>query len=42
MPSTAIDLRKEVNGAVEAAPLYLLHVAANDGALTSHTRIVAA
>jgi len=29
-------------GAVEAAPLYLLHVAANDGALTSHTRIVAA
>ncbi len=40
MPSVAVDLRKEVDAAIETAPLYLLHIASNDGDLVSHTRIV--
>lgn len=40
MPSVAVDLRKEVDAAIEAAPLYLLHVASSDGGLVSQTRVV--
>ncbi len=40
MPSVAVDLRKGVDAAIEAAPLYLLHVASDDGGLVSHTRVV--
>jgi len=40
MPSVAVDLRKPVDAAIGAAPLYLLHVAAHDGGLVSHTRVV--
>ena len=40
MPSVAVDLRKGVDAAIEAAPLYLLHVASGEGGLVSHTRIV--
>lgn len=40
MPSVAVDLRKEDDPTIETLPLYLLHVASNDGALVSHTRIV--
>lgn len=40
MPSVAADLRKDGDAAIDAAPLYLLHVASNGGALASHTRIV--
>lgn len=40
MPSVAVDLRQEDGGAAEAAPLYLLHVASDDGALVSHLRVV--
>ena len=40
MPSVAVDLRKEVDPAIGAAPLYLIHTAANDGGLVSHTRVV--
>ena len=40
MPSVAVDLRKDVDAAIKAAPLYLLHVASRDGGLISHTRIV--
>ena len=40
MPSVAVDLRKGVDAAFEAAPLYLLHVVASDGALVSQTRVV--
>lgn len=40
MPSVAVDLRKEVDAAIEAAPLYLLHVASNDGELISQIRVV--
>ncbi len=40
MPSIAVDLRMEVDGELEAAPLYLLHVASDQGGLVSRTRIV--
>lgn len=40
MPSVAVDLRKGVDPAIADAPLYLLHVAGDDGALVSHTRVV--
>jgi 3',5'-cyclic-AMP phosphodiesterase len=40
MPSVAVDLRKGVDAAIEAAPLYLLHVASNGGELVSQTRVV--
>ncbi len=40
MPSVAVDLRNGVDAAIEAAPLYLLHVASGEGGLVSHTRIV--
>ena len=40
MPSVAVDLRKEVDAAIEAAPLYLMHVASSDGGLVSHMRVV--
>jgi 3',5'-cyclic AMP phosphodiesterase CpdA len=40
MPSVAVDLRKGVDAAIEAAPLYLLHVASDDGGLVSHMQIV--
>jgi len=40
MPSVAVDLRKGVEAAIEAAPLYVLHVASNDGDLVSHARVV--
>ena len=40
MPSVAVDLRKGVDKATEAAPLYLLHVASGEGGLVSHTRVV--
>lgn len=40
MPSVAVDLRKEVDAAIEEAPLYLLHVASNDGDLVSRPQMV--
>jgi len=40
MPSIAVDLRKEVDAAIGDAPLYLLHVAAIDGTMESHIRVV--
>jgi 3',5'-cyclic AMP phosphodiesterase CpdA len=40
MPSVAVDLRKGVDDAIAAAPLYLLHIASSDGRLVSHTRVV--
>ena len=40
MPSVAVDLRKDVDAAIEGAPLYLLHVTSSDGGLDSHTRVV--
>jgi 3',5'-cyclic AMP phosphodiesterase CpdA len=40
MPSVAVDLRKGVDAAIEAAPLYLLHVASGEDGLVSHTRVV--
>ena len=40
MPSVAVDLRKGVDEAIEAAPLYVLHVATSDCRLISHTRVV--
>jgi len=40
MPSVAVDLRMESDTTIEPAPMYLLHVASNDGDLVSHTRIV--
>jgi len=40
MPSVAVDLRKEVDAAFGAAPLYLLHVVSSDGGLVSQTRVV--
>ena len=40
MPSVAVDLRKEVDVAIEEAPLYLLHVASRDGHLVSHMQVV--
>jgi hypothetical protein len=40
MPSVAVDLRKEVDATIEAAPLYLLHVASDEDGLVSHTRVV--
>jgi 3',5'-cyclic AMP phosphodiesterase CpdA len=40
MPSVAVDLRKEVDAAIEEAPLYLLHVASGEDGLVSHTRVV--
>ncbi len=40
MPSVAVDLRKDVDALIEAAPIYLLHVASGAGALVSHTRVV--
>ncbi len=42
MPSVAPDLRKGIDAAIEATPLYLLHVASRDGGLVSHTRVVSA
>jgi 3',5'-cyclic-AMP phosphodiesterase len=40
MPSVAVDLRKGVDSAFGAAPLYLLHVVSNDGGVVSQTRVV--
>jgi 3',5'-cyclic AMP phosphodiesterase CpdA len=40
MPSVAVDIRKGRDAAIDAAPLYLLHVASSDGGLVSHVRIV--
>jgi 3',5'-cyclic AMP phosphodiesterase CpdA len=40
MPSVAVDLRKRIDAATEAAPLYVLHVASSDGDLVSHTQVV--
>ena len=40
MPSVAVDLRKEMDPAVQSTPLYLLHVASKDGDLVSHTQVV--
>ena len=40
MPSVAVDLRKEVDVAIEAAPMYLLHVTSGEDGLVSHTRVV--
>jgi Icc protein len=40
MPSVAVDLRKGVDPAFEAAPLYILHVVSSDGSLVSQTRVV--
>lgn len=40
MPSVAVDLRKDVDAAIETAPMYLLHVASSDGSLVSHTQVV--
>jgi 3',5'-cyclic AMP phosphodiesterase CpdA len=40
MPSVAVDLRKAVDEVIEAAPLYLLHVASRERGLVSHTRVV--
>ena len=40
MASVAVDLRKGVDAEIEAAPLYLLHVASSDGGLVSHARVV--
>jgi len=40
MPSIAVDLRKGVDAAVEAAPLYLLHFVSGEDSLVSHIRVV--
>ena len=40
MPSVAVDLRKEVDAAIEGAPVYLMHIASNNSDLVSHTRVV--
>lgn len=40
MPSVAVDLRKGVDSAFGAAPLYLLHVVSNDGGVVTQTRVV--
>jgi len=40
MPSVAVDLRKDVDEAIGDTPLYFLHVASNDGKLTSHMQVV--
>jgi 3',5'-cyclic-AMP phosphodiesterase len=40
MPSVAVDLRKGVDAAFGASPLYLLHIVSNDGRVVSQTRVV--
>jgi len=40
MPSVAVDLRLGGDAAIDAEPLYLLHVASPDGGLVTRTRIV--
>lgn len=40
MPSVAVDLRKGVDAAIGAAPMYHLHVASHDGGLDCHERVV--
>ena len=40
MPSVAVDLRKGVDAAFGAAPLYLLHVVSGDSGLISEPRVV--
>jgi len=40
MPSVAVDLRKEGDGAIDAAPSYLLHVVTDERGLVSRARIV--
>lgn len=40
MPSVAVDLRKGVDSAIGARPLYLLHAATDDMNLVTQTRIV--
>jgi 3',5'-cyclic AMP phosphodiesterase CpdA len=40
MPSVAVDLRKGIDAAVGAAPLYLLHTVLSGGGVVSQTRLV--
>jgi 3',5'-cyclic-AMP phosphodiesterase len=40
MPSVAVDVRKGVEEAIGAAPLYLLHTFSHDEGLVSHPRVV--
>lgn len=42
MPSVAIDLRKEPDAALSDVPLYVLHVASDDGRLESRVRVIPA
>lgn len=41
MPSVAVDLRKEVDPALDGMPVYFLHVAADDGSLESRMQVAA-
>jgi hypothetical protein len=40
MPSVAVDLRKDVDEALEDAPLYVLHHWSRGGGLVSQMRVV--
>lgn len=40
MPSVAVDVRKGIDEAIGAAPLYLLHTFSHDEGLVSHSRVI--